>query len=117
MAKTKPKTVARRGAPSIGEAMRDRRTRLKLTQAEAADRGQMSLRNWLRIETNGEEGFSAMTAASIDRALDWPSGTANRIRVGGFAPADHAVTIDVTDLDETQMDMLQMFLRALRTER
>lgn len=108
----------KKSAPvTVGSAIKSRRVAQGLTQAEAADKGGISLKSWARIETAGFEDFSDLTAAGIDRALGWPTGTTMAIRGGGAPPEaiDERVLLDVSDLNFAQFELLQVFLKALRS--
>lgn len=66
------------GAQDLARLVAQRRAELGLSQEEAvakAKRG-ISTSNWSKIE-NGREGpYRQSTYAAIDRALDWPAGSA-----------------------------------------
>jgi transcriptional regulator with XRE-family HTH domain len=58
-------------ADTIGRAVRRRRRQLGITQQEAADRAQLSLRAWNQIERGHREGRDR-TIAMIEEALTLP---------------------------------------------
>jgi transcriptional regulator with XRE-family HTH domain len=68
-----------REAPeTLGAAMEQRRLHLRLRWNQVAERAGMSIAHLSRIR-KGEAPPSPLAAASIETALEWPTGTVRRI--------------------------------------
>jgi hypothetical protein len=66
----------------VGAEVRDRRTGLGLTQEQLVERGGPSTPTLRAIENDRAGGLSARLRRSLERALQWSSGSVDRILAG-----------------------------------
>lgn len=102
--------------------MRQRRIALDLSQRDAAARARISNQTWLNVE-NGR-GASDRSMARIERALDWPSGTAAAILAGSNQVPEPPIDRDRLlaqlageDLTRDEIEQVVSYARELRRGR
>lgn len=66
----------------IGDAVRQRREALGLTQKEAARNGEMSEPVWNALENARQDAFAKRTITKVCRALQWPLDAIDQIGAG-----------------------------------
>lgn len=71
----------------LGQAVRDRRTKLHMTQEDVARAGGPSDFTMSKIEAGGENIYRARTVAALERVLRWAPGAVQAI-LAGQSPAD-----------------------------
>lgn len=81
-----------KGSETLAKVVVDRRSQLDLTQADVAERGGPSTETLRLIENAKQEKFGERTLFRLDRALQWPDGTAQKIVRGELQdpPVDDA---------------------------
>lgn len=90
----------------LGEATRLRRIELGLTQEELMDLGGPSPATVRYIEHASKEGFRPATLRSLERALQWPDGHADRILAG---EANGQTGYEVTQIEmDTDPEMIAL---------
>jgi transcriptional regulator with XRE-family HTH domain len=104
----------------LGRQVRERRLRLGLTQAQAADACSVSLRTFARIERGHGPALRDMTLASLDRGLLWADGSAQRVLDGGAPevlpnPSRRAAGEDPVEWVMRQSWSMEKKLRVLET--
>ena len=87
-----------------GRAIEGRRGFLKLSREEAAERAELSLRQWGAIVSGSEANPHDSTLGGIARAMEWPVARVQRM----FRGEDWTV-------DEERLDAVEDELAALRT--
>jgi len=100
----------------LGKFVRERRTRLGLSQRDVAERGGPSDTTQQRIEA-GEwrpgRGVST-TLEKLDRGLGWKPGSASRILAGGEPVTDDETADDVIVFDLGRVPTEQLMAELLR---
>src|SRR5712664_296111 len=90
----------------LGEAIRDARGELKLTQAELAAASGVGLTTIKNLESGRDSIRWPRSISPVEKALHWPAGRARAIATGRFdlagvvvplAPPTGAVEVDATD--------------------
>ncbi|MDV3133354.1 helix-turn-helix domain-containing protein [Mycobacterium sp. 29Ha] len=69
----------------LGDAVRDRRTTLGMTQGEVSDRGGPSVETVRAIENNRAGRLSPRMRRALERALEWGAGSIDAVIAGGAA--------------------------------
>lgn len=90
--------VAERTWDDVGQILKQRRERLRLTQQEVADRAELSLAIVQVIESGRKDSFRRTTLAAIADALEWEPDAVDQL-LAGTDPADlptveHAEEVD-----------------------
>lgn len=67
----------------LGEEVRLRRRRLKLTQPDAAERGGLSVATIRAVETNRAGRLSRRMRRALERAIEWEPGSIDAVLDGG----------------------------------
>ena len=99
------------GVEILRTRVKIRRGELGLTQSDAAERGHVPKSTWESVEQAKTTRPKMTTLAGVDRALEWPTGTAYAILSGNEQRAAPVDEIDALDSD--QRDALRGFLRSL----
>lgn len=68
---------------NLGDTIKQRRLALGLKQSDAAQLAGVTVRTYGRIERSEAAGLSSLTAAGIERALQWGPGSLDAIKNGG----------------------------------
>lgn len=68
---------------NLGDTIKQRRLALGLKQSDAAQLAGVTVRTYGRIERSEAAGLSSLTAAGIERALQWTPGSLDAIKNGG----------------------------------
>jgi transcriptional regulator with XRE-family HTH domain len=68
---------------ALGDAVRERRLRLGLTQRQAAEACGVSDRTFIRIEKGTSPLARDLTLSRLDEGLEWEPGSAQRVLDGG----------------------------------
>lgn len=89
--------------PAVSAAIRQRRHALGLTQAEAAQKGGLSLPTWGVVETGRQTNFRNYTLSRVTRALGWPLDAIDRL-LAGESPEQIADT-GQTHLDRRRQEL------------
>jgi transcriptional regulator with XRE-family HTH domain len=110
------------GPGPLAEAVKQRRLELGLAQGELAGKGGPSLVTVREIEKGRMRSPQGLTLSRLDKALDWPSGTAARaargLPVAPVADTARPVGLGLDDeaegLTAEQIESVRAVIRAMK---
>lgn len=99
---------------AVGDAVRDRRTELDLTQLELAQAANVSESTIRVLETARRTSYKRGNLRAIARALRWPDDAIDRIRAG--RPPDEELAEPARLTTESRIAALEAVIAELRAE-
>lgn len=83
----------------LGDAVRERRSQLRMTQGDVMAKGGPSQATIRHIESGEQQTYRRATLLDLEAALDWPMGTVDAILDGREPPqASTPERVDVRDI-------------------